>query len=83
MTGGATYTSGDPSVLVSWSDDGGVTFGNPLVRKIGKAGKYSKRMTVLRAGQATGFGRQWRLQISDPVYVGLLGGDMQANVGGK
>lgn len=78
VTGGNPNTSADPKVMVSWSDNGGVTFGFPLARKLGKSGEYNSRVTVLRAGQATSYGRQWRLQVSDPVYVGLLGGDMQA-----
>lgn len=78
VTGGDPLQEGDPQVMVSWSDDGGATFNYPLMRKLGKAGRYGERVTVLRAGQATSYGRQWRLQISDPVYVGLLGGDMSA-----
>ena len=81
VTGGDPQQGGDPEVMVSWSDDGGVTFGFPLARKLGKAGEYASRITILRAGQATSYGRQWRLQVSDPVYVGLLGGDMQAQGG--
>lgn len=78
VTGGDPNQEGDPQVMVSWSDDGGATFNYPLMRRLGKAGRYGERVTVLRAGQATSYGRQWRLQISDPVYVGLLGGDMSA-----
>lgn len=76
VTGGDPYREGDPQVMISWSDDGGVTFGYPLSRLLGKVGEYRARVSVLRAGQATSYGRQWRLQVSDPVYVGLLGGDM-------
>jgi len=77
VMGGDPQQEGDPEVLISWSDDGGVTWSFPLARKLGKAGEYFKRVTVLRAGQVTSYGRQWRVRVSDPVYVGLLGGDMQ------
>jgi len=69
-----------PEARIAWSDDGGVQFSNPLVRKIGEQGKYKTRITLNRTGQATGYGRVWRIEISDAVYIGLLGGQMTASM---
>lgn len=66
----------DPSVVISWSNDGGVTWASPLVRALGAQGKYHQQVTVHRTGMTGTQGRMWRLWCSDPVYIGLLGGDM-------
>jgi hypothetical protein len=74
---GELLSDADPQVLISWSNDGGATFGNPLERYLGKGGKYNERVTVNRTGQAGVYGRKWRLQVSDPVYIALVGGTME------
>jgi hypothetical protein len=66
----------DPSVLVSWSDDGGKTWSTPWHRKLGKQGETQQRITVLNTGLSGPMGRRWRLDVSDPVHVGLIGGAM-------
>jgi len=68
----------DPVVLISWSDDGGYSWSNPWTRKLGPQAETQQRITVLNTGQSGPMGRKWRLDISDPVHVGLLGGDMSA-----
>jgi hypothetical protein len=65
----------DPQVQISWSDDGGLTWGNPMWRSIGRQ-DMNPAITVLRTGRTAAQGRRWRLEVSDPVYCGLLGGDM-------
>lgn len=65
----------DPTVLISVSFDGGKTFGNPWARKLGKQGEQ-RTITVRNAGLTKALGVQWRLQISDPVEIGLYGGAM-------
>jgi hypothetical protein len=65
----------DPQVQVSWSDDGGLHWGNPLWRSLGRQ-DTNPAITVLRTGRTAAQGRRWALEISDPVYVALLGGDM-------
>lgn len=74
-----TDWTADPQVKVSWSDDGGVSFSMPLQRSLGKVGNSINVVTVLRSGQSTRYGRVWRVEVSDAVYVGLLGGTMDAN----
>lgn len=73
----------DPVCLISWSDDGGATFGTPLKRSLGRLAKYMTRVTVSRAGAAGPYGRVWKIEISDPVYVSLLSGAMDGMVRSK
>lgn len=73
----ATDWTVDPQVKISWSDDGGASFSMPLQRSLGKIGNTINVVTVLRSGQTTRYGRVWRVEVSDSVYVGLLGGTME------
>jgi hypothetical protein len=66
-----------PQVAISWSDDGGATFGFPVLRGLGAIGITGNAVTVLRAGQTYRQGRVWKLSVSDPVYCGLLSGTME------
>jgi hypothetical protein len=68
----------DPQVEISWSDNGGETWSSPLKRDLGREGRYNEQVTVTRTGQTGPKGRRWKLRVSDPVYVSLLGGDMEA-----
>ena len=65
-----------PIVRVSWSDDAGASFKMPVQRELGEIGNNKRSITVLRSGQATRYGRVWRLEVSDPVYVGIFSGTM-------
>jgi hypothetical protein len=64
-----------PRVRISWSDNGGVHWGNPLHRELGVQGRGEQRVMVTRTGMAGPMGRRWRLDVTDPVHVGLMGGD--------
>jgi hypothetical protein len=66
----------DPVVEISWSDDGGNSFGMAVRRNLGREANTRIPVTVNRCGMAYGQGRVWKLEISDPVYRGLIGGDM-------
>jgi hypothetical protein len=68
----------DPVCLISWSDDGGNSFGTPLIRQIGRLATQRTPVVVNRTGMSTRYGRVWRIDISDPVYVSILGGSQQA-----
>jgi hypothetical protein len=74
---GADPIETDPQVAVSWSDDGGVTWANPLLRDLGRQGESRTAVRVNRTGLTTQHGRRWRLTVSDPVAWALMGGDMQ------
>lgn len=65
----------DPKVEISWSDDGGRTWGAPVQRRLGSQGEKLP-IDVFRCGLAGRLGRQWRLAVSDPVEVSLIGGAM-------
>lgn len=68
----------DPVCLVSWSDDGGNRWSQPLIRKLGPLAKHGTIVSVNRTGTAGRYGRQWKIEVSDPVYAGLIGGTMDA-----
>ncbi|GLS44366.1 hypothetical protein [Methylobacterium brachythecii] len=73
-------TLSDPRALVSWSDDGGSTWSNPLSRSLGRRGATRTRINVLRTGLSGPQGRSWRIDVSDPVYCALLGGAVAPDV---
>lgn len=63
----------DPSVEISWSDDGGITWSNPVVRKLGKQSLSQQLVSLVSCtGRASWMGRRWRIDISDPVYAGFM-----------
>ena len=70
----------DPSVEISWSDDGGRTWSNPIIRALGRQAETMTRVTLLNTGVTGVQGRRWRLDVSDPVYVGFLGGTQSTEV---
>jgi len=63
----------NPQVEISWSDNGGRTFGNPVLRDLGRQGRDTL-VTVSRCGLTGPKGRQWKLRVADPVEVALYGG---------
>lgn len=69
----------DPSVGISWSDDGGITYSRELVRQLGRQATDA-RIMVLRTGMTSTHGRRWRLRISDPVYAAFLGANQNTVV---
>jgi hypothetical protein len=69
-----------PSAAISWSLDGGITWGNPVIRQIGRQAKTRRqRVTVVQAGQSGPMGVRWRLDMTDPVYTAFLSGTMSSN----
>jgi hypothetical protein len=62
----------DPSVGISWSDDGGMSWSQEFIRKLGRQAT-PQRITMLRTGMSGVQGRRWRLKVSDPVYVAFMG----------
>lgn len=63
----------NPRVSISWSNDGGRTFGNALLRDLGTQGEH-RTIDIWRTGLTGREGRQYKLQISDPIEVSMLGG---------
>lgn len=64
-----------PSTDISWSDDGGVSYRNPRNRPLGAvATSKTTRVSVKHTGTSGPEARRWRVDISDPIYRGFLGG---------
>jgi hypothetical protein len=62
-------------VEISWSDDGGYAWSNPLRRKLGRQSETLQQISLVACTGRTGWqGRRWRLDVSDPVHVGFMGG---------
>jgi hypothetical protein len=76
---GADPIATNPDVGISWSDDGGITWGNEFIRQLGRQATDS-RIMILRTGLTSPHGRRWRLRISSPVYGGFLGGNQDIKV---
>lgn len=62
----------DPMVSLSWSDDKGVTYGNPIDQSLGKTGNYLAVPSWNRLGQARD--RIFKLQWSADCVTALNGG---------
>lgn len=75
MDRGIDPIESNPKVSISWSDNGGQTFGNALLRSLGTQGEIVP-IDIRRTGLTSPTGRQWKLQVSDPVEVSLMGGSM-------
>lgn len=69
----------NPQCSISWSDDGGVYWSNPLLRSLGAQSQSTRRISLTGLGKTGPQGRRWRYDVSDPVYAGLLGATMNAS----
>lgn len=67
---GTTGLASDPSVSLSWSNDGGATFGNPRTATAGAVGQYLKRVYFYRLGHARD--RVYEVVVSDPAVGWVL-----------
>ena len=76
---GRAQSGEDPEVYLAWSDDGGVTFGNPIGATMGKIGKYDWRTVFYSLGAATN--RVYDLQITDNVPRTLIDVVVEVEVG--
>lgn len=79
MDRGISPIETQPVVSISWSDDGGWTFGNALLRELGTQGEL-RSIDIRQTGRTSRLGRQWKIQVSDPVEVSFLGGSMFGQV---
>jgi hypothetical protein len=63
----------NPTVAISWSNDGGWTWKNPLLRQLGRqATGKNIRVSVKRLGMTGPMGRRWRIDMTDPVNAPFL-----------
>ena len=66
----------DTAALLDWSSDGGHTWGSPVASRMGKIGEYGHRLQWNRLGASPQ--RHFRLTITDPVKVVILGAFVRA-----
>lgn len=69
----------NPQAILQWSNDGGHSWSNELWVSIGAIGATRARAIWRRLGQARN--RVFKLTITDPVKVVLMGAELQMNVG--
>jgi hypothetical protein len=63
---GAAPNIVNPSVAVSWSDDDGINWQNPILRSLGLQGKsFRTRISVKNTGMSGPQARRWRLDDTD------------------
>lgn len=76
-----TSNQQNPVVAISMSKDGGLNWGNPLVRQLGAQGNALRTgVYVLNQGFTGPMGARWRLDVTDPVFVSLMGGSMSSEM---
>jgi hypothetical protein len=71
----------NPQAMLCWSDDGGYTFGNELWESIGRIGEYGWSCVWNMLGMSAE--RVYRLTISDPVKVIVIGASLTASKAGR
>jgi len=71
-----TGQGSDPQAMLDWSDDGGHTWSSEHWRSIGKIGEYRARAIWRRLGRSRD--RVYRVKISDPIKVVILGAHLEA-----
>lgn len=71
----------DPQAMLQFSDDGGHSWSNEKWGSMGKIGQGKKRLIFRRLGQARD--KVFRLTITDPVKVVLIGAEFYGSAGSK
>lgn len=69
----------DPECILRWSNDGGFTFGNDHILKLGKMGEYKRRAMKRRLGSARD--RVFEIEVTDPVYRVIVSANLNASSG--
>jgi hypothetical protein len=76
---GADPLETDPDISIAISRDGGQTWSNPRVVKIGRQSLTDQRVRAAIWGQAQNQGVRWRLRESAPLSFAFMGIDMQVD----
>jgi hypothetical protein len=66
----------DPQLMLSWSDDGGHSYGNEYILNCGQAGAYRRRAIQWRLGRSRG--RNYKIVATDPIPWRIVDGYVQA-----
>lgn len=69
----------DPECILRWSNDGGFTWGNDHILKLGRAGQYKRRAMKRRLGWARD--RVFEVVVTDPVYRVVVSANITASAG--
>lgn len=82
MQTGVGLTTGqgsDPKAMLQWSTDGGYSWSNEIWAPIGKLGERRTRVTWRRLGRSRD--RVFKVTITDPVRVAIVGASVRVRVG--
>lgn len=71
----------EPLIGLSWSKDGGKTFGNTIYRSLGSVGNYKKEIFFRDLGRSKT--RTFKISIAEKVKCVLLGGFVEVHSGNK
>jgi hypothetical protein len=70
----------NPMVAISWSDNDGLIWKNPLLRSLGPQGaSKTTRVVIKHTGMSGPQGRRWRLDITDPVNAPFMSATQSDN----
>jgi hypothetical protein len=63
-----------PIASLSWSHNGGASWSNPIFRRMGVEGEWSRKLTVRNLGRSTHHGVRLRLSMEQDAPFTLMGG---------
>lgn len=69
----------DPQAMLQWSDDGGYVYGTEFWKSIGRIGERRARVRWRRLGKSRD--RVFKLTITDPIRVVIVGASVEFTVG--
>ena len=76
-TGLITGQGSDPEIMLRWSDDGGHTWSNEHLSKMGKIGEYYRRVFWRRLGMTLKLrDRVYEVSMTDPVKTAIVGAEL-------
>jgi len=76
-TGLVTGQGSDPEIMLRWSDDGGHTWSNEHLSKMGKIGEYYRRVFWRRLGMTLKLrDRVYEVSGTDPVKTAIMGAEL-------
>ena len=76
-TGLNTGQGSDPEIMLRWSDDGGHTWSNEHLSKMGKIGEYYRRVFWRRLGMTVKLrDRVYEISQTDPVKAVIMGAEV-------
>jgi hypothetical protein len=76
-TGLVTGQGSDPEIMLRWSDDGGHTWSNEHLSKMGKIGEYYRRVFWRRLGMTLKLrDRVYEISQTDPVKAVIMGAEL-------